>query len=294
MKRKTVFRFSAVVLFLLVLYGVWHYSPLRYITRSKSRPDAALSSTADSRHKPVVVTKKILPETGAVQQTGDLPQTLVVLKKLPYKKNSQPVKQQMKGPAPAAAVKKTSPPAPDGSLSAKADETRPLQSDKPSKPQPAQKAAGPVKQKPFHPYSIMLSSCRLPQSARKIVSDYQKAGFTPYVVKVKFDNGEEWLRVMTGHYKTRRDALKVKNEQQLSAAIVKKTPYTNLIGTFTAQESMQADINRLSKSGYSPYFLKTPNGRYNLVVGAFVTKEGAEKQSKELQAKGIQSQVIKR
>ena len=294
MKRKTVFRLSAVVLFLLALYGVWHYSPLRYITRSKSQPDTALSSTADSRNKPVVVAKKILPETIATQQTGDLPQTLVVLKKLPQKEKSRPVKQQIKSTAPAAAVKKTSQPAPDGSLSARAGETRPLQSDKPSKPQPAQKAAASVKQESFHPYSIMLSSCRLPKSARKIVSDYQKAGFTPYVVKVKFDNGEEWLRVMTGHYKTRRDALKVKKEQQLSAAIVKKTPYTSLIGTFTAQASMQADINRLSKSGYSPYFIETPNGRYKLVVGAFVTKEGAENQSNELRAKGIQSQVIRR
>jgi cell division septation protein DedD len=294
MKRKNVFWLTAGVLVLLALYGVWHYSPLRYITRSKSQPDTALSSTADSRNKPIVVTKKVLPETIATQQTGDLPQTLVVLKKLPQKGKSRPVKQQMKSTAPAAAVKKTSQPAPDGSLSAKAGKTRPLQSDKPSKPQPVQKAAASVKQEPFHPYSIMLSSCRLPQSARKIVSDYKKAGFSPYVVKVKFDSGEEWLRVMTGHYKTRRDALKVKNEQQLSAAIVKKTPYTNLIGTFTALESMQADINRLRKSGYSPYFLKTPNGRYKLVVGAFVTKEGAENQSKELQAKGIQSQVIKR
>jgi cell division septation protein DedD len=162
------------------------------------------------------------------------------------------------------------------------------------KPLPVQKTAASVKQESYHPYSIMLSSCRLPQSARKIVSDYQKAGLAPYVVKVKFDNGDEWLRVLTGHYKTRREALKVKKEQQLSAAIVKKTPYTNLIGTFAAEESMQADFSRLRKSGYSPYVIKTQNGRYKLVVGAFVTKEGAENQRKELRAKGIQSQIIKR
>jgi cell division septation protein DedD len=151
-----------------------------------------------------------------------------------------------------------------------------------------------VKQESYHPYSIMLSSCRLPQSARKVVSDYQKAGFQPYIVKVKFDNGDEWLRVLTGHYRTRREALNVKKERQLSAAIVKKTPYTNFIGTFAAQEAMQEDLNRLRKLGYSPYFLKTQNGRYELVVGAFVTKEGAENQRKELQTKGIQNQVIKR
>ncbi|MEJ2728883.1 MAG: SPOR domain-containing protein, partial [Deltaproteobacteria bacterium] len=237
---------------------------------------------------------KIVPQNEAGQQTSDLPRALVVLKKLPPPEKSQAVKQQLKSTEPSAAQKKPSQVAADDSLPAKVSETRAVQSDKASKPLPVEKKAGSVKPESYHPYSIMLSSCRLPQSAHKVVSDYQKAGLAPYVVKVKFDNGDEWLRVLTGHYRTRREALKVKKEQQLSKAIVKKTPYTSLIGTFAAEEAMQTDLSRLRKLGYSPYFLKTQNGRYKLVVGAFVTKEGAENQRKELQAKGIQNQVIKR
>jgi cell division septation protein DedD len=107
-------------------------------------------------------------------------------------------------------------------LSAKVSASPAVQSDKPLKPITVQKTAAPVKQKTYHPYSIMLSSCRLPQSARKIVSNYQKVGLAPYVVKVKFDEGDEWLRVLAGHYQTRQEALKAKQKHQLSGAIVKR------------------------------------------------------------------------
>lgn len=138
----------------------------------------------------------------------------------------------------------------------------------------------------------MLSSCRLPQSARKIVSNYKKAGLSPYVVKVKFDEGDEWLRVLSGHYKTRQEALKAKQQHRLSGAIVKRTPYTNLIGTYTSVDEMKAELGRVKALGYSPYFLKTGTGQYKLVVGAFVTREGAENLRAELQTKGIQNTVI--
>ena len=294
MKPKTVSWLTAVVLVALALYGVWHYSPLRYLTQSKSQPDEAYRVNIKGQNQPIIITKKIMPQNEATQQTSDLPRALVVLKKFSPQEKSQPVKQQVKNTDPSAAGEKPSQLAPVDSLSADVSETRAVQSDKHSKMLPVQKTAASTKQESYHPYSIMLSSCRLPQSARKIVSDYQKAGLAPYVVKVKFGNGDEWLRVLTGHYRTRQQALKVKKEQQLSGAIVKKTPYTNLIGTFAAEEAMQEDLSRLRKSGYCPYFLKTQNGRYKLVVGAFVTKEGAENQRKELQAKGIQNQVIKR
>jgi cell division septation protein DedD len=294
MKRKTVFLLAAIVLVLSAVYGVWHYSPLRYLTRSKYQPDQAYSVNTKSRNQPIVVTQKILPEAADAQQTNDLPRPLVVLEKLSAQEKPQHAKPLAESTDPTPAGQKTPQVAPEDSLSAKADQAQAVQPDEPLKPLSAQKTALPMKPESYQPYSIMLSSCRLPQSARKIVSNYQKAGLAPYVVKVKFDNGDEWLRVLSGHYKTRSEALKVKREQQLSTAIVKKTPYTNLIGTFAAEDAMQPDFNRLTKSGYSPYFLKTQNGRYKLVVGAFVTKKGAENQRKELQAKGIQNQVIKR
>ena len=65
-----------------------------------------------------------------------------------------------------------------------------------------------------------------------------------------------------------------------------------LIGTYASPHEMQVDLSRIKKLGYSPYFIKTQTDTFKLLVGAFVTKEGAEAQQAELQAKGIQTTVV--
>ena len=62
MNRKPVILLAAAVLVLLAVYGVWHFSPLRYLTRSKSQPDEIRAGAFQSRNRPVIITKKILPE----------------------------------------------------------------------------------------------------------------------------------------------------------------------------------------------------------------------------------------
>lgn len=315
MKKKGVFLTIVVVLVLLAVYGIWHYSPLRYLTQSPSEGDHSRAGVK-KRSQPVIVSKKILPQPEIKQQTDELPPPLVALKQMNPGQTSEPDKSQIRIEVPAAAEtnRPQEVPASDKKphqvtpeMQAKApqvasDNDQPTQlapsrtvaPPKPSKPLLTKKQVASARQEAYHPYSIMLSSCRLPQSARKIVSDYKKAGLTPYVVKVKFQSGDEWLRVLTGHYQTRRDALKAKKDLRLSGAIVKRTPYTNLIGTYTSQNQLQADLQKIKKLGYSPYFLETASGELKLVVGAFVTEEGAENLQAELQAKGIQSTVVNR
>ncbi|MGD8943208.1 MAG: SPOR domain-containing protein, partial [Desulfobacterales bacterium] len=238
-------------------------------------------------------TKKILPEQQSPQQTGDQPRPLVVLKKIRPEETPEPLQPQVEIEIPAVAEKKTSPVAPEVSSSVQSAQEQPATAEKPLEPQqPPAKKVATLQPDSYHPYSIMLSSCRLPQSARKVVSDYKKAGLAPYVVKVKFESGEEWLRVLTGHYQTRREAVQAKKEHQLKSAIVKRTPYANLIGTYASPDEMQADLQRIKKLGYSPYFLKTSTGELKLMVGAFFTKEAADDHQTELQAKGIQNTVI--
>jgi cell division septation protein DedD len=292
MKRKTVFWLTAAAFVLLTIYGVWHYSPLRYLTRSNSQPDQPYSVNTKGQNQPIIITKKILPETTTTQQASDLPQALIVLEKASPQKKSKPVKPQESKTDLTAAREKTLQATPEDSPLAKAGDSQSVQLAKPLKPLPVKKTAVHVKPETHHPYSIMLSSCKLPQSARKIVSNYQKAGLAPYVVKVKFDDGGEWLRVLAGHYKTRQEALEVKQEHRLSGAIVKRTPYANLIGTYTSKDEMQVELRRVKALGYSPYFIQTKGGQFKLVVGAFVTEEGAENQKTELQSKGIQNTVI--
>ncbi|TNF49860.1 hypothetical protein EP232_01155 [bacterium] len=303
MKRKSVFLSIAVILVLVAVYIVWHYSPLRYLTQSDSGSEQTLTAAVKSRSRPVIVTKKILAQPEDSQQTGDQPRPLVVVKKIMPEQTPEPPQPQVEIEIPAVAEKKTAPLAPEVSPSAQMAQQLPTAAEKPvESPQPPAKkgaAAQPSAKKvaalqpdSYYPYSIMLSSCRLPQSARKVVSNYKKAGLTPYVVKVKFQSGDEWLRVLTGHYQTRQEAAQAKKEHRLSSAIVKRTPYTNLVGTYASMDKMKADLQQIKALGYSPYFLKTPTGQLKLLVGAFVTKEGAQDLQAELQAKGIQNTVV--
>jgi cell division septation protein DedD len=294
MKMKTVFLLAFVAFIILAVYGVWHYSPLRHLTQSKSKPEDTQIATLGTKNQPVIVKKKIPPRSKAAVQETDVPQPLIVLKKIVPKQTSQPVDQKKKAADTAIKKNKVLVLQPDGNLLTKKSASQDAKPDDASKTIAKKTESVPLKKKSYHPYSILLSSCRLPQSASKIVSDYQKMGLAPYVAKVEFKNGDVWLRVFTGHYRTRREALTVKKDHHLSEAIVKKTPYANLIGTFSSEDEMKDNLRRLKDLGYSPYVLKSPANKFQLVVGAFITNEGAEKQKSELQSKGISNKIIVR
>ena len=293
MKKKTITLLAFVVFIILAVFAVWHYSPLRHLTKSKSQPGDTQIASLGPKSQPVIVRKKIPPRDKTTAQETDIPRTLIVLKDLVPKQTSQSANQKKIAADTAAKKNKVLVLEPDGNLRTKKSAPQNLQPDDASKTITS-KTAVPLKQKSNHPYSILLSSCRLPQSARKIVTEYKKVGLTPYVAKVEFKNGDVWLRVFAGQYQTRKEALTVKQKHHLSKALVKKTPYTNLIDTFSSEDEMKDALRRLKGLGYSPYVLKRAENRFQLVVGAFITRDGAEKQKSELQSKGISNQIVQR
>jgi Flp pilus assembly protein TadD len=146
----------------------------------------------------------------------------------------------------------------------------------------------------LHSYSILLSSCRRWDSVQKVLTDYRKIGLAPYVVRVELGKNELWWRIFTGHYKNRQEALKIKNRHDLSDSIILKTPYTNLIDSFSSEMEAKKMLHNLKKLGYSPYIVKTDEHNFRLVVGAFETKKGAKKQKLELESNDLQNQIIER
>ena len=292
MRKKSVIWLAAVMLVLLAIYAVWHYSPLRHLTQSKS--GQTLIAALGAKNQPVVIRKKIPARLKTAAQEKDIPQPLIALKDLVPKPALESSVQDRDAADTAAKQSKVPVSQPDGKLKSPQKEPQKVQPGDASKTIVHKTKPASLKKEPAQPYSILLASCRLPQSARKVISDYQKAGFTPYVSKVEFENGEVWLRVFTGHYQTHKQALRVKNEHHLSGAIIKKTPYANLIDTFSSQDAMQGSLNRLKELGYSPYILKSPANTFQLMVGAFITREGAEKQKSELKSNGISNEIINR
>lgn len=146
----------------------------------------------------------------------------------------------------------------------------------------------------LHPYSILLSSCRQWNSVQRVLNKYRKIGLVPYVVKVELNENEIWWRIFAGHYKTRYEALKITHRYNLSDSIILKTPYTNLIDSFSTEIEATAKLYSIKKLGYSPYIVKTTENNFQLVVGAFMTEKGAMKQKLELETGGLRNQIIER
>ena len=294
MNRKTVLLPVAVGLVLLAVYGIWHYSPLKLLAPSKNQPRQTQVAAFGAGNQPVIVKKKIPPRSETSAQQSDIPQPLIVLKEVIAKNTAESVEQNKMAADTAIEKDKALVLKPDSHLTTENSAPESVPPGAASKTLEPQAEVISGQPKSHLPYSILLSSCRLPQSARKIVTDHQKAGLAPYVVKVQFENGDVWLRVLAGHYPTRNEALKVKKTHHLSNAIVKKTPYANLVGSFSAEDETKSSLKRLKGLGYSPYVLKRAEKRFQVVVGAFISRKGAERQKSELQSKGIPNEIIER
>jgi cell division septation protein DedD len=294
MKRKTVWLPAIAGLVLLAVYGIWYYSPLKLLAPSRNPSRQTPVAAFEARSQPVIVKKKIPPRSVTGVQQSDIPRPLAVLEDAIAKNNTESIEQNIATANSANEKQEAAILQPDGRLTAKNNTTESASPEVASKTIKKQAESIYTAPESHLPYSILLSSCRLPQSARKIVTDRQKAGLAPYVVKVEYANGDVWLRVLTGHYPTRNAALKVKKIHHLSDAIVKKTPYANLVGSFSSQVEVKDSLKRLKELGYSPYVLKRAEDKFQVMVGAFITREGAEQQKSELQAKGVSNKIIER
>lgn len=143
-----------------------------------------------------------------------------------------------------------------------------------------------------YPYSLYLGSYRNLDLAKKAVETYGEKGLSPYWARVKLKEKGVWYRVFTGHFEDSQHAESFRQEHGLKEATIKKTQYTNLIGTYGSSEELKDKIVSLKKLGYSPYVIEDQGGKSRLFVGAFVTKEGAEAQYSDLKSHSVQSQVV--
>ncbi|MBN1832680.1 MAG: polysaccharide biosynthesis tyrosine autokinase, partial [Deltaproteobacteria bacterium] len=146
---------------------------------------------------------------------------------------------------------------------------------------------------PLFPFSILVSHCRDMRSAEEVIFHYSKRDLIPYRVKVELSNGI-WYRVFVGAFKDRMEAETFKKNHGLEEARIMKTAYANLIGSYASSEELQHRLESLKELGYSPYVTKNQDGEYRLLIGAFLTKEGAESQYQDLRLNEVESRVIKR
>jgi len=169
-----------------------------------------------------------------------------------------------------------------------------LQSIEPQKPSVPETVL-PKNPSPPLPYTLQLASYRSVKNAQNSQNDLNKRGLDVYLSKIQLD-GERgtWWRIFAGQYETLEDALGAQKTLGLSDAIVKKTPYANLVGEYASLDELRTEQQRLTNLGVSSYILEGPNSSYRLFVGAYAHKSQAERQALELKSMGLISQTITR
>ena len=146
----------------------------------------------------------------------------------------------------------------------------------------------------LYPYSILLDSFRDPEGAKKAVGRYKERGLNSYWVKVDLGDGGIWYRVFGGFFKTMQAAEEKIQRFNLENALVRKTRFATLIGTYSSEDETNSKIRSLMETEYSPYAILGKTGDFRLYLGAFYTKEGAETQCLELISKGIFCEIVER
>ena len=147
---------------------------------------------------------------------------------------------------------------------------------------------------PKYPYSIQLASFRTLDRAKKTVDSFRNKGVPAYWSEVNRGGTERWFRVYTGSFESREEALKYREANNLLRSLVKETPYTAFVGTYTDKKVLEDQTLFLKNLDYVPYAIEEQDGRYRLFIGAYPDKKVAEEKQMDLEARGIQCQVIRR
>jgi polysaccharide biosynthesis transport protein len=145
-----------------------------------------------------------------------------------------------------------------------------------------------------YPYSLYLGSVKTLDMAERGAAEYEKEGLRPYWVKVNFVEKGVWYRIFVGQFRERHEAEAFALVKGLSKAKVFKTEYANLIGEYSGDSAAAGKKRKLLELACAPYTVPGSDGKVRLLVGAYVTKEGAEEFQADLRSLGVESRVVKR
>jgi cell division septation protein DedD len=145
-----------------------------------------------------------------------------------------------------------------------------------------------------YPYSVYLGSLQSMDYVKRAMSSYETQGLSTYWSKVELGAKGTWYRVFTGHFRSAQEAEAFIQQKRIKDAEVKETRYSNLIGTFGNKQGGEEKALVLATMGVSAYWIQGADGQVRLYSGAFITREGAEKNQAELNSRGIRSEIVER
>lgn len=175
------------------------------------------------------------------------------------------------------------------------EETKIDEEEKVSPPKEIIEKIKPEYKEKTYPYSIYLGSFKSTERAKKAINEYAENELDAYSVKLDFAEKGIWYRVYSGYYPDTESARAFIKENKINGAEIKNTAYSCFIDSFTDNETLENAINLIKEKQYSPYIITDHiDNVHFLFAGAFLTRSGAEKLSKELNAAGIENKVVSR
>ena len=145
-----------------------------------------------------------------------------------------------------------------------------------------------------YPYSVYLESVQSMDYLKMTMSAYDRQGLSTYWSKVHLGAKGTWYRLFTGYFRSAQEAEAFIQQKRIKDGEVKETRYSNLIGTFGTKQGAEAKALALASMGLNAYWIPTADGQVRLYSGAFLGKEGAEKNQGELNSRGIKSEIVER
>jgi len=179
------------------------------------------------------------------------------------------------------------------------DRSGPNTSETPIETAPdADKTVAATEKKLTYPYSVFLDTLATHPKAVIMLAQLKKRGLSPYWVKVKQGEGNVRFNIFSGYFESAEKAALTIQKQQANgavSAIVMKTPYAALIGTYSSPDTLKTRQQSLEQAGYAPYCVPhvNPDQTY-LYVGAFYTFQDAINKCSELIDSGIRWEVVER
>jgi len=169
-----------------------------------------------------------------------------------------------------------------------------LPEPEPQNPESAVKDMNAQLESQLSSYTVLIASHRLADNVLREASRYRANGVDSHWVKV--DLGEEgiWYRHFAGRFTGRAEALQFIQESGLAGARILAAPWAISVGEGMSPEVIGGIADMLRSNRYDGYVQEMKNGGYRLLVGAFVTKEGAENAAREITLPGIVPKIVMR
>lgn len=144
------------------------------------------------------------------------------------------------------------------------------------------------------PYVILLGSFKTVENTLRAVSLFKERGLTPHWHPVDLDAAGIWYRVFTGHFSTRSAARDSQSAGHPKDSRILYAPWTLSLESGSAGKTPPNLLSRLDSLNFGYEIIEHDAPLPKIILGAFVTRRGADRFARQLSHRGIAARVVRR